>query len=296
VTAVCPTRFVATACAGLVLATTSGAQSIESRALATFPNGMKVSVEVADRDAERARGLMFRKTLAPDQGKLFLFEERGIHPFWMKNTLISLDILWLDSLGTIVSIAHTVPPCIAEPCPHYSPNAEACAVMAVMSGFAKQHGVRVGDRVKFGGGRPGRARDDWLEAERQLSSRATGPRDDTPVFRITECEPCARQVRFRPASRFRSCRPRSRGHGTDRGFSSRRAIHSDEAPRTAALDDVACTRTEHGASVATRFDTLPSTIRASALRPCEPMTMRSACQSIAFCITASAGAPTTGSG
>jgi uncharacterized protein len=151
VTAVCPTPFVVTAFAGLVLATTSGAQSIESRALVTFPNGMKVSVEVADTDAERARGLMFRKTLAPDQGMLFLFEERGIHPFWMKNTLISLDILWLDSLGTIVSIAHAVPPCIAEPCPHYAPNAEACAVVEVMSGFAKQHGVRVGDRVKFEG-------------------------------------------------------------------------------------------------------------------------------------------------
>jgi uncharacterized membrane protein (UPF0127 family) len=67
----------------------------------------------------------------------------------MKNTLISLDILWLDSRGTIVSIAHGIPPCIDEPCPHYSPDAEACAVVEVMSGFAKQHDVNVGDSVKF---------------------------------------------------------------------------------------------------------------------------------------------------
>jgi hypothetical protein len=75
---------------------------------------------------------------------LFLFEERGLHSFWMKNTLISLDILWLDSRGTIVSIAHGIPPCIDEPCPHYSPDAEACAVVEVMSGFAKQHDVNGG--------------------------------------------------------------------------------------------------------------------------------------------------------
>jgi uncharacterized membrane protein (UPF0127 family) len=139
------------ALAGLVLATTSGAQSRESQVWVTFPSGTKVSVEIADTEAARARGLMFRKTLAPDQGMLFLFEERGVHPFWMKNTLISLDIVWLDSRGAIVSIAHAVPPCIAEPCLHYSPDDEACAAVEVMSGFAKQHDVKVGDTVTFEG-------------------------------------------------------------------------------------------------------------------------------------------------
>jgi uncharacterized protein len=94
---------------------------------------------------------MFRKMVAPDQGMLFLFEERGVHPFWMKNTLISLDILWLDGRGAVVSIAHAVPPCTVEPCRHYSPESEECAVVEVMAGFAKQHDVKVGDIVKFGG-------------------------------------------------------------------------------------------------------------------------------------------------
>lgn len=151
VTPVCSTPAVVVAIASLVLATTSGAQSTESRAWVTFPNGTKVSVEVADTEAARARGLMFRETLPPNYGMLFLFQERGVHSFWMKNTLISLDILWLDSHGTIISIAQDVPPCIDEPCPHYLPDAEACAVVEVMSGFAKQHGVNVADTVKFEG-------------------------------------------------------------------------------------------------------------------------------------------------
>jgi uncharacterized membrane protein (UPF0127 family) len=107
-----------------------------------------VSVEIAETEAVRARGLMFRETLAPDRGMLFLFEERGLHSFWMKNTLISLDILWLDSRGMIVSIAQSVPPCSDEPCPHYSPDTEACAVLEVISGFVKQHGVKVGAALR----------------------------------------------------------------------------------------------------------------------------------------------------
>jgi Uncharacterized ACR, COG1430 len=68
VTAVGPTAFGVAAIAGLVLATTSRAHSTQSQASVTFPNGTKVTVEVVDTEADRARGLMFRETLAPDQG------------------------------------------------------------------------------------------------------------------------------------------------------------------------------------------------------------------------------------
>jgi uncharacterized membrane protein (UPF0127 family) len=151
VISICSTAFVVGVLAEPVLATTSGAQSKESQVWVAFPNGTKVSVEVADTDGARARGLMFRETLAPDRGMLFLFEKPGLHPFWMKNTLISLDILWLDGSGAIVSIAHAVPPCTGERCPYYSPDKEACAVVEVTSGFTKHHHVNVGDTVKFQG-------------------------------------------------------------------------------------------------------------------------------------------------
>ena len=133
--------------AALVFATTSAVQSPVSRAWVAFPNGATVSVEVANTETARARGLMFRSTLAPDQGMLFLFEQSGFHSFWMKNTLIPLDILWLDGTGRIVSIAPSAPPCTVDPCPSYSPAAESCAVVEVVSGFAKRHGLTIGDRV-----------------------------------------------------------------------------------------------------------------------------------------------------
>jgi uncharacterized protein len=142
------TALVVAAVAGLSLAT-PGAQSTALRAWVTFPSGIKVSVEIANTEAARARGLMFRKTLAQDQGMIFLFEEPGVHSFWMKNTLIPLDILWLDRSGRIVSIAHAVPPCTVDPCPSYAPTAESCAVLEVVSGFAKQHRVGVGDRIRI---------------------------------------------------------------------------------------------------------------------------------------------------
>ena len=127
------------------------AQSIGSRDYVTFPNGTKVGVEIADTEATRARGLMFRNDLAQDRGMIFLFDQSGRHSFWMKNTVIPLDILWLDQSGRIVSIAHAVPPCHVDPCPSYTPRAEALAVVEVVSGFAKQHGLKMGDKVELEG-------------------------------------------------------------------------------------------------------------------------------------------------
>ena len=128
-----------------------GAQSTGSGGWVTFPNGTKVGVEIADTEATRARGLMFRRSLAQDQGMIFLFEQSGLHPFWMKNTIVPLDILWLDQSGRIVSIAHSAPPCTVDPCPSYPPGTEARAVVEVVAGFAKQHRVKVADVVKIDG-------------------------------------------------------------------------------------------------------------------------------------------------
>ena len=61
----------------------------------TYPKGTRILAEVVDTPAKRASGLMFRDRLAPDRGMLFVFEEAGAWSFWMKNTMIALDILWL---------------------------------------------------------------------------------------------------------------------------------------------------------------------------------------------------------
>ena len=91
---------------------------------------------------------MFRESLPPDEGMLFLFEEEGAYSFWMKNTMIPLDMLWLDSGGRVVHIAHAVP-CVQDPCPHYTPAAKARYVLEVNGGYAKAHGIVVGDKADF---------------------------------------------------------------------------------------------------------------------------------------------------
>src|SRR4051812_18589529 len=77
---------------------------------AVFPDRTVVALEVARTEPERARGLMFRTALAEQAGMIFLFERPGIYPFWMKNTLIPLDMVWTDTAGTITWIAEHVPP------------------------------------------------------------------------------------------------------------------------------------------------------------------------------------------
>jgi uncharacterized protein len=117
------------------------------RAEAQFADKTVVSLEVARTEAERAKGLMFRTDLAERAGMIFLFERPGIYPFWMKNTLIPLDMLWTDTSGKIAWIAESVPPCKADPCPEYPPRAEAQYVIELRAGFVKRHGVKVGDVV-----------------------------------------------------------------------------------------------------------------------------------------------------
>ncbi len=118
-----------------------------ARAEAVFPDRTVVSLEVARTEPERSRGLMHRASLPERSGMIFLFDRPGIHPFWMKNTLIPLDIFWTDSAGTVVWIAESVPPCQADPCPEYPPKAVAQYVIETNAGFARRHAVKVGDVI-----------------------------------------------------------------------------------------------------------------------------------------------------
>jgi len=114
-----------------------------------FPDGTSISAELAVTDEERARGLMFREKVLPDQGMLFVFEEEGLHPFWMKNTLVPLDIIWLGKDRRIVHVAADVPPCRADPCPTYGPDLPAAFVLELRAGGAAERGLKIGDRLEF---------------------------------------------------------------------------------------------------------------------------------------------------
>ncbi|TRZ88104.1 DUF192 domain-containing protein [bacterium] len=114
-----------------------------------FPGGQAVTAELAVTDEERARGLMFRDKVLPEQGMLFVFEEEDLHSFWMKNTLVPLDMLWLGRDRRIIHIARNVPPCAAEPCPSYGPEIPALFVLELKAGQADVLGLKLQDRLEF---------------------------------------------------------------------------------------------------------------------------------------------------
>lgn len=130
-------------------ATTTATESAASSSRIVLPDNYAVTVEVASDDATREEGLMYRDHLADDRGMIFLFPQPGEYPFWMKNTLIPLDMIWMDGEHRIVHIASNVQPCRADPCPNYPPNAKASSVLELAAGVAAKHHLADGNVLKF---------------------------------------------------------------------------------------------------------------------------------------------------
>ena len=107
-----------------------------------------MNIEIADNYEERRQGLMFREKLDENSGMLFIFESSGEYDFWMKNTLIPLDIIWINEDYKIVDIQKAVP-CMDVACRSYIPNGEARYVLEVNSGFAEENGINIGDEVNI---------------------------------------------------------------------------------------------------------------------------------------------------
>ena len=107
---------------------------------------VRVTVEVADTPQKRSFGLMYRRDLPELHGMLFLFPREEPLSFWMKNTPLPLDIIFINTAHTIVSIAQNTTPFSEKPLPSGSP---AQFVLEVNGGFCRRHGVAVGDRVEF---------------------------------------------------------------------------------------------------------------------------------------------------
>lgn len=95
------------------------------------------------------RGLQFRGSLDSYSGMLFIFPQSRRHSFWMKDTLIPLDMIWMDHGRKIVHIEHDVPPCREDPCPVYTPPQEALYVLEVNAGTAGALGLQLGDEAEF---------------------------------------------------------------------------------------------------------------------------------------------------
>ena len=117
----------------------------------TLPDNFTYSVEIAADPDLRAQGLMYRDQLRPATGMLFFFPTDGVYGFWMKNTLIPLDMIWIDSERKVVHIKTNVPPCRIEQCPSYDPGVPSRYVLELAAGEAAKHGLKVGDVLRFEG-------------------------------------------------------------------------------------------------------------------------------------------------
>jgi uncharacterized membrane protein (UPF0127 family) len=91
-------------------------------------NGKRISIETARTARERAQGLMFREELCEDCGMLFIFQKEDLHSFWMKDTIIPIDIIFINKDLTIIDIL-SAEPCTTEPCPSYISKEKALYIL-----------------------------------------------------------------------------------------------------------------------------------------------------------------------
>lgn len=117
----------------------------------TTPKGVRIYAELADTMEKRARGLMFRDSLARDRGMLFSFPELKPWTFWMKNTKVPLDIIWMDQNKKIVHVETNVPGChrMDDGCPQYQPVREALYVLEIAAGMAEALKLERGVTLQF---------------------------------------------------------------------------------------------------------------------------------------------------
>ena len=116
---------------------------------ALLPDGAAITLELAMTPEEIATGLMYRPALPGDRGMLFIFAQERVPSFWMKNTLISLDLVFFDSSGIVVDVIAEARPCRAEPCPYYVPDRPARAVLEIAAGQAAALGITEGLKIEF---------------------------------------------------------------------------------------------------------------------------------------------------
>jgi uncharacterized protein len=116
---------------------------------AEMPSGAVYRLELALTPEDQAQGLMFRESLPPNTGMLFVFETADTHHFWMKNTMIPLDMIWMDAGGKVLFVSANTPPCKADPCPTYGPEAPARQVLEIAGGMAAREKIAPGAVLKF---------------------------------------------------------------------------------------------------------------------------------------------------
>ncbi len=106
----------------------------------------KIDIEIADTEEKRTQGLMFRASMKENQGMLFIFDREEMQAFWMKNTMIPLDMIFVNAKKEIVNIRRNARPYDLS---SYTSLAPTKYVVEVNGGYCKRHGIKSGDRITF---------------------------------------------------------------------------------------------------------------------------------------------------
>lgn len=127
---------------------------VQDVVLKTASEEIALTVEIADSAEERKTGLMYRDELDKGRGMLFIFPESAPRNFWMKNTEMALDVIFLNSEKEVISFVENMEPCGIEDdapaaCALFSSKRPAMYALEVASGFIKEKGVKVGDKLIY---------------------------------------------------------------------------------------------------------------------------------------------------
>ncbi len=105
-------------------------------------------IYIAKTDQERVKWLMFVKNLQENEGMLFAYEQEWIYSFWMKNTLISLDMIWIDKDRSVIDI-QTAQPCKTKQCPSYTPKWKAVYILEINAELSEKYGISRGTKAEI---------------------------------------------------------------------------------------------------------------------------------------------------
>lgn len=122
--------------------------------------GKRFTAEVSSQPDEQSTGLMGRKSLDADRCMIFIYEQDGNHPIWMKNCFIALDVVWVDKDGKVVEMVEKAPPCsplMGDNCPNYGGKELARHFVEFQVGTIKRLGLKKGDKITFEGTVDGKA-------------------------------------------------------------------------------------------------------------------------------------------
>ena len=116
--------------------------------VAVLPGGAAFTLEVAETQEARQQGYMWRERVGAFEGMLFVFSDDAVHPIWMKNCRVDLDVVWLDAAHRVVEIVTGATPCPADgECPSIVPRAPSRSFIEFAAGTVARESLKVGDTI-----------------------------------------------------------------------------------------------------------------------------------------------------